>query len=68
MNQPNNYQKRTSKSAVEKNKMSGEVSPPVKTFRAVTAVVVFGIPLAAGTAAILSYAVKSIYKRMRGSL
>jgi len=67
MNQPNNYQKRTSKSAVEKNKMSGEVSPPVKTFRAATAVVVFGIPRAAA-AAILRYAVKSIYKRMRGSL
>jgi|GEM_PF-5875075 len=68
MNQSSNYQKITGKSAIKQYKKSGESSPHVKAFRAITAIVVFGIPLVAGTAAILSYAVTSVYKRMKGSL
>ena len=45
---------------------SGRVSPAAKAFRAVTAIVVFGIPLVTGAAAILSYVVRTTYKRMKG--
>jgi hypothetical protein len=34
--------------------------------RAATAIVVFGIPLVVGTAAVLGYGVHSLYKRLRG--
>ena len=37
-----------------------------KAFRAITAIVVFGIPLVTGTAAVLGYGVYKAYKRMAG--
>ena len=43
---------------------SGKISTAAKAFRAITAVVVFGIPLVAGTAALLSYGVHKAYKRI----
>ena len=37
-----------------------------KAVRAITAIVVFGIPLVTGTAAVLGYGVYKAYKRMPG--
>ena len=39
-------------------------STAAKAFRAVNAVVVFGIPLLVGTAALAGYGVRAIYKRV----
>jgi hypothetical protein len=45
-------------------KGSGKISTAAKAFRAITAIVVFGVPLVAGTAALLSYGVHKAYKRI----
>ena len=42
----------------------GKISTVAKVFRAITAIVVFGVPLVAGTAALLSYGVHKAYKRI----
>ena len=47
-------------------KGSGRISTAAKAFRAITAIVVFGVPLVAGTAALLSYGVHKAYKRITG--
>ncbi|HVN25297.1 MAG TPA: hypothetical protein VMT71_15090 [Syntrophorhabdales bacterium] len=45
-------------------KEKGKLATVAKAFRAVNAIVVFGIPLLAGTAALLGYGVHKAYKRM----
>ena len=67
MEQPVNYRNRTGGSDSGQNKESDEISPAAKTFRAATAIIVFGIPLVVGAATILSCGVRTIYKRMKGT-
>ena len=50
--------------AGRQGKGSGKISTAAKAFRAITAIVVFGVPLVAGTAALLSYGVHKAYKRI----
>ncbi len=45
---------------------SGILSSTAKAFRAVTAVVVFGIPLAVGGSLLLGYGLHRIYSRLTG--
>jgi hypothetical protein len=45
-------------------KGSGKISTAAKAFRAITAIVVFGVPLVAGTAALIGYGVHKAYKRI----
>lgn len=45
-------------------KESGRTATAARVFRAVTAIVVFGIPFIAGTAALLGYGFYKAYKRM----
>jgi hypothetical protein len=45
-------------------KGSGKISTAAKAFRAITAIVVFGVPLVTGAAALLSYGVHKVYKRI----
>ena len=45
-------------------KESGKISTAAKAFRAITAIVVFGVPLVAGTAALISYGVHKAFKRI----
>jgi hypothetical protein len=47
-------------------KGSGRLTTAEKAFRAVTAVVVFGIPLVTGGAAVLGYGVHKAYMRITG--
>ena len=47
-------------------KGSKRIAPAAKAIRAITAIVVFGIPLVTGTAALLGYGVCKAYKRMTG--
>jgi len=66
MGKSDDYQKRAFDHVSEHDKESVRVSPAAKAFRAVTAIMVFGIPLVTGAAAILSYAVRTVYKHMKG--
>jgi hypothetical protein len=66
MDQSNNYQKKAGEIVSGQSKESGKISSAAKAFRAVTAIVVFGIPLVAGVATLLSCAVHGAYKRMKG--
>jgi hypothetical protein len=66
MEQPVNYRNRAGGSESGQNKESGEISTAAKAFRAVTAIVVFGIPLVAGAATLLSCGVRAVYKRIKG--
>lgn len=43
------------------------LSIAAKSFRAATAIVVFGIPLVAGTAALIAYGIRSAAKSLRRS-
>jgi hypothetical protein len=54
--------------ASEQKNKSGKITTAAKAFRVMTAVVVFGIPLVAGTAALLSYGVHKAYKRITGDI
>jgi len=45
---------------------STKVTTAAKAFRALTAVVVFGIPLVTGAVALISYGVHKAYKRITG--
>jgi hypothetical protein len=47
-------------------KESGKISTAAKAFRAITAIVVFGVPLVTGTAALIGYGVHKAYKRITG--
>ncbi|HBA54939.1 MAG TPA: hypothetical protein DCZ04_10950 [Syntrophorhabdus aromaticivorans] len=51
-------------SARPPGKTPGRISTAEKVFRAATALVVFGIPLVAGTAALLGYGVSKAYRRI----
>lgn len=44
----------------------GRITTAEKVFRAMTAVVVFGIPLVTGAAVLLGYGVHKAYKRITG--
>jgi len=66
MGKSDDYQKRAFDHVSAHDRESGGVSPAAKAFRAVTAIMVFGIPLVTGAAAILSYAVRTVYKHMKG--
>jgi hypothetical protein len=45
-------------------KGSGKISTAAKAFRAITAIVVFGVPLVAGTAALIGYGIHRAFKRI----
>jgi hypothetical protein len=47
-------------------KASGKIANATKAIRAITAIVVFGVPLVTGTATLLGYGVYKAYKRMTG--
>jgi len=47
-------------------KRSKKIVTAAKAIRAITAVVVFGVPLVTGTATLLGYGVYKAYKRMTG--
>jgi hypothetical protein len=47
-------------------KGSKKVATAVKAVRAITAIVVFGVPLITGTATLLGYGVYNAYKRLAG--
>ena len=44
-----------------------KIAAPIKVFRATTALVVFGLPLAVGACTIIGYGVRQAYKRITGS-
>jgi hypothetical protein len=50
-----------------RRKGSRKTATAVKTFRAATALVVFGVPLATCATALLGYGVLKAYKRITGS-
>jgi hypothetical protein len=65
----NSYQNSTdsnrpSQSARGQGKESGRITTAARVFRAVTAIVVFGIPLIAGSATLLGYGFYKAYKRV----
>ncbi len=45
-------------------KGSGTITAAAKAFRAITAIVIFGIPLVAGTSALIGYGVHRAFKRI----
>ncbi len=47
------------------NKKKSKKINPFDFARAVSTIVVFGVPLAAGTAAIICYGINKIYKKFR---
>lgn len=49
----------------DRRQTPGSPSALEKAVRATTAIVVFGIPLAVGTATVLGYGAYSLYKRLR---
>lgn len=66
----NNHSKRSTESsgstqiAGEQEKGSERITNATRVFRAVTAIMVFGIPLVAGTATLLTYGFYKAFKRM----
>jgi hypothetical protein len=58
--------RRFGESAGGQGEGSGIIVTATKAIRAVTAIVVFGVPLVAGTAALLGYGVYKTYKRLSG--
>jgi hypothetical protein len=59
--------RRPGEPAEGQGKAPGKIATAAKAFRAVTAIVVFGIPLVTGTATLLGYGVYKAYKRITGS-
>jgi hypothetical protein len=49
-----------------RGKGSAKIATAAKVLRAITAVVVFGIPMVTGAAALLGYGVHKAYKRITG--
>jgi hypothetical protein len=49
----------------KKKQKSGKITP-VDLARAVSAIIVFGMPLIAGTTAVIGYGIYKIYKRLKG--
>ena len=56
--------RRPAESTSGQGKASGKIATAAKTIRAITAIVVFGVPLVTGTATLLAYGVYKAYKRM----
>jgi len=52
--------------ASERGKASGKIGTVTRAMRATSAIVVFGIPLVTGAAAVLGYGVYRAYKRITG--
>ena len=52
--------------AGEPGRASGKIATAAKAIRAITAIVVFGVPLVTGTATLLGYGVYKAYKRVTG--
>jgi hypothetical protein len=44
----------------------GKIATAAKVVRAITAIVVFGIPVVTGTAVLLGYGVHKLYQRITG--
>ena len=55
---------RSGEPANEQVKGSKRIATATKTIRAITAIVVFGIPLVTGTVTLLGYGIYEAYKRM----
>ncbi|OPY71986.1 MAG: hypothetical protein A4E63_01365 [Syntrophorhabdus sp. PtaU1.Bin050] len=62
------HEGRPGDSARAPGKTSGRISTAEKVFRAATAILVFGVPLIAGTAALLGYGVSKAYRRITRKL
>ncbi|OPX93291.1 MAG: hypothetical protein A4E62_00817 [Syntrophorhabdus sp. PtaU1.Bin002] len=58
------HERRPDDPARTPGKTSGRISTAEKVFRAATAILVFGVPLVAGTAALLGYGVSKAYRRI----
>jgi hypothetical protein len=56
--------RRSSEPANGQEEGSGKIAAASKAIRAITAIVVFGVPLVTGTATLLGYGVYKAYKRM----
>jgi hypothetical protein len=59
--------RRPGKPASGQGEASGKIATAAKAIRAITAIVVFGVPLVTGTATLLAYGVYKAYKRITGS-
>jgi hypothetical protein len=59
--------RRLGESASGQGKASGKIGTAAKLIRAVTSIVVFGVPLVTGTAALLGYGIYKAYKRITAS-
>jgi len=58
--------KRSGGSCDGEEKGSNKIATAVKAVRAITAIVVFGVPLITGTATLLGYGIHKAYKRITG--
>ena len=56
--------RRPGQPASGQGKASGKIATAAKAIRAVTAIVVFGVPLITGTVTLLGYGVYKAYKRI----
>jgi hypothetical protein len=59
--------RRTGEPASGQGKASGKIATVTKVIRAITAIVVFGVPLVTGTATLVGYGIYKAYKRITGS-
>lgn len=59
--------RRPGESARGQGKASGKIATAAKVIRAVTSIVVFGVPLVTGTATLLGYGIYKAYKRITAS-
>jgi hypothetical protein len=57
---------RSSGGADGQGKGSKKIATAAKVVRAITSIVVFGVPLIAGTTALLGYGIHKAYRRMTG--
>jgi hypothetical protein len=56
--------RRPSEPAGGQGMASGKIATATKAIRAITAIVVFGVPLVTGTATLLGYGIYKAYKRI----
>ena len=57
---------RSGEPANGQGKGSKKIATATKAIRAITAIVVFGVPLVTGTATLLGYGIHKAYRRMTG--
>ena len=57
---------RSGEGADGQGKGSKKITTAAKAIRAITAIVVFGVPLVTGTATLLGYGIHKAYRRMTG--